>query len=342
MLVVAVLLWWFLRGVSFDELAAEIRRARLPYVFGAVVMSLVGFLFRILRWRYLLAPLKWTRLPSLAAAVFAGWAVSALLPGRVGELARAVVLREKEGVRASAAAGTIVVERLLDLLAVLILLAAALGFDPASALGSGRQSLMPAIRTGSLLVFGALAAVMALILLLKHVPPQVTAALRRWAEWLPGPLGMAAWGMVEAFGTGLQSAVRGSSTAQRMTPRHVRAAVVLHSAILWGLICGVHGLLLGAFGIEASVFSVPPLLFLIVAGLSVPVPAALGSYHKAVQFGLTTMLGVSNETAAGYAVVSHAVTLGPPTIIGLIVLAREGLTFSMLASWRAASRAPAE
>lgn len=341
-LAVALLLWWFLRGVSLDELAAEIGRVRLPYVFGAVVLSLSGFLFRTLRWRYLLAPLAWARMRSLAAAVFVGWAVSAILPGRVGEVARAVLLREKEGIRASAAVGTIVIERLLDLLAVLILVAASFGFVPAAALGSAQASLMAAIRTGALILFGALVAVAALVLLMQHVPPAVPAAARRWAGRLPGPLGAAAWGMVEAFGSGLRGAVRGDNAARGMTAARVRIAVALHSALLWGMICGVHVLLLRGFGIEASVFAVPPLLFLIVAGLSVPVPAALGSYHKAVQFGLTAMLGVSNETAAGYAVVSHAVTLGPPTVIGLIVLAREGLTLSTLASWRAASRVPVE
>jgi uncharacterized membrane protein YbhN (UPF0104 family) len=108
------------------------------------------------------------------------------------------------------------------------------------------------------------------------------------------------------------------------------------------MICGVHMLLLRAFEIDASAFSVPPLLFLITLGLSVPVPAGLGSYHTAVQLGLTAMLGVSKETAAGYAIVSHVVTLGPPTLIGLVVLMREGLALSTLASWPAATQSPDE
>lgn len=341
-MVVAGLLWWFLRGVSLDDLVAEIRRARLPYVGGAVMLSVSGFLFRIARWRYLLAPFAWVRVRSLAAAVFVGSAVSAILPGRVGEVARAVLLRQREGVRASAALGTIVLERLLDTLALLILVAASLGFVPAAALGSAHASLMAAIRTGALIVFGALVAVAGFILLLHHVPPAVPATLRRWAGRLPGVLGTAAWGMVAAFGEGLSGAVRGGAAVPGVTPARLRVAVTLHTVALWTMIGGVHVLLLRAFGIDASVFSVPPLLFLITVGLAVPVPAALGSYHKAVQLGLTAMLGVSNETAAGYAVVSHAVTMGPPTIIGLIILVREGLTLSTLTSWPAASRAPGE
>jgi hypothetical protein len=340
--VVAGLVWWFLRGVSLEELAAEIRSARVPYVAGAVLLSLAGFVFRIARWRYLLAPLIWARVSSLAVAVFVGWAVTAILPGRVGEVARAVVLRERDGVRASAALGTIVLERLLDVLALLIILAASLGFVPTAALGSARASLLAAIRTGALTVFAVLIAVVGVILLMHHVPPAVTAAFRRSAGRLPGVLGTAAWSMVAAFGEGLKGAVRGGAAGSGVTPARLRVAVTLHTLALWTMICGVHVLLLRAFRIEASVFSVPPLLFLITVGLSVPVPAALGSYHKALQLGLTAILDVSSETAAGYAVVSHAVTMGPPTLIGLVLLARGGLSLSSLASWRAASRAPDE
>ena len=342
LLVIAALLWWFFRGVSATELVAEIRRAEPSYIAAAAILSLSGFLFRIVRWRYLLAPLMWTRLGSLAAAVFVGWAVTAILPGRVGEIARAVLLREREGLRASAALGTIVLERMLDALAILILVAASIGFVPAAALGSAHAALMTTIRTGALIVFGLLVALVILILLMHRVPPAVIGTLRLWAGRLPGVAGTAAWGMIEAFGAGLSGVVRGGSQAPGVTPSGMRLAVTLHSAALWIVICGVHVLLLRAFAIEASTAVVPPLLFLITVGLMVPVPGSVGSYHKAVQLGLTAMLGVSNETAAGYAVVSHAVTLGPPTVIGLIVLAREGLTLSALASWRDAARAPVE
>jgi uncharacterized protein (TIRG00374 family) len=340
-LVIGALLWWFLRGVSLDGVTGAIRRASFPHVAAAMLVSLTGFAFRIVRWRYLLAPLKWTRLRSLAAAVFVGWALSAILPGRVGEVARAVLLRHREGMRASAAFGTIVLERLLDVFAILILVAASLGFVPAAALGSQEALLMAAIRASALVAFGAFVVAAVSILLMHHVPAVVSATVRRLLDRLPGTLGPVVWTKIEAFRAGLSGAVRGDVSAN-LTPGTLRGAVALHTALLWTMICGVHLLLLRAFGVDASVFSVPPLLFLITLGLSVPVPAGLGSYHTAVQLGLTAMLGVSKETAAGYAIVSHVVTLGPPTMIGLAVLTREGLALSTLASWPAATRSPDE
>jgi len=334
-LAVAALLWWFLRGISLGQVIVEIRGARMSYVSAAVALSLTGFLFRILRWRFLLSPLEWVRLSSLGSAVFIGWAVTAILPGRLGEIARAVQIRRRTAVRASAALGTIVLERALDVLALLILVAAALTFAPSVILGSRVGALVDSIRTGAAVVFAVLIAIATVALVVHRVPPAVSSRLRTWVGRLPGTLGRMAWGALEAFGAGLSGALRGGA-APGVSATRLRAEVALHTAILWATICAVHLLLFRAFDIEAPVVSIPLLLFLITLGLAVPVPAALGSYHTAVQLGLTTLVGTSNETAAGYAIVSHAVTIGPPALIGLVLLAREGLALSTWTSWSAA------
>jgi len=339
-LLIVVLLWWFLQGVSVSGIVTAIRHAKASYVSAAVLLSLAGFLFRILRWRFLLSPLEWVRLSSLASAVFIGWAVTAILPGRLGEIARAVQLRRRAPVRASAVFGTIVLERMLDVLAMLILVAAVLAFVPAAALGSRVGPLVGSIRTGAGVVFAVLTAIAAVVFLAHRLPPGVSAKLRLWVERLPGGFGRTGWGVLESFGSGLSGALRGGA-ARGVTATRLRAGVALHTAILWATICGVHVLLFRAFDIEASPLGVPLLLFFITLGLAVPVPAALGSYHTAVQFGLTALAGVPNETAAGYAIVSHAVTMGPPALIGLGLLAREGLALSTWTSWPA-SRSPDE
>lgn len=326
--IAAAFLWWFLQGVNFTAAVGEIRHARASYVAAAVAMSLAGFAHRIGRWRYLVAPFKWVRMRSLAAAVFMGWTVSAILPGRVGEIARAVVLARREGLRASALLGTIVLERLLDALAIVLLLALSLTVGRAAARESSEASLMSAIRAGALITSGALAGIAAALVIAHRLRDRIKPALRTLAEQLPGGLGRRGWSILESFGSGISGALKDLPPSD--TPVRLRTWVAVHTIILWLMICGVHLLLLQAFRIEASVFRVPPLLFLITLGLSVPVPAGVGSYHKAVQLGLTGMLGVSNETATGYALVSHVVTLGPPALIGAVLLAREGLSLPVV------------
>jgi glycosyltransferase 2 family protein len=325
-LVAAGFLWWFLRGISLAAIASEIRAVRVPYVVAAVLVSLTGFVHRILRWRYLVAPLKWMPVRSLAAAVFGGWAVTAILPGRLGEVARAVLLRRREGVRASAVLGTILLERLLDVLALVMLIALSLGLG-AAATGRGEESaLLDAVGTGAWVVLGVLAAIAVALFLADRVPERLRAMVAVQFARLPRGVGRFGWLALEAFGTGLSGALR--QAPDGMTTIRLRTAVALHTVVLWAIICAVHVLLLQAFRVDGSLLRIPPLLFLVTLGLAVPVPASLGSYHKAVQVGLTGLFGVSNETAAGYAIVSHAVTLGPPAVIGIVVLAREGLRLS--------------
>ena len=336
--VAAGFLWWFLKGVSLAAVAAEIRRAHVPYLAAAVALSLSGFAFRIWRWRYIVSPLKWVRFRSLASAVFMGWAVSALLPGRLGEVARAALLSRREDLRASAAFGTVVLERLLDVLAVLLLVAASLAFVPHLAPGHSQLSLVVAIRTGAWITFAALIGVAAVMLAAHHVGDSLRVALGAWMTGLPGGSGRLGWGIIESFGSGVSGALRGARHDQ--TPVRTRTWIAVHTALLWAVICGVHALLFRAFDLQGSVLQLPLLIFLITLGLSVPVPAALGSYHAAVQLGLTVVFGVSNETAAGYAIVSHAVTLVPPAVIGVILLAREGLALSMLVPLTSSTRSP--
>jgi len=322
--VAAAFLWWFLQGVSITAAVGEIRQARASYLAAAVALSLAGFAHRIGRWRYLVAPFKWVRVRSLAAAVFIGWTVTAILPGRLGEVARAVVLGRREALRASALLGTIVLERLLDALAVVLLLVLSLAVGPVTARESSEASLMPAIRAGALIALGALAGIAAALVVAHRLRHWIKPGLRALAGRLPGGLGGRGWSILESFGSGITGALKNLPPGE--PPLRLRTWVAVHTVILWLMICGVHLLLFQAFGIHASVFRIPPLIFLITLGLSVPVPAGVGSYHKAVQLGLTGMLGVSNETATGYALVSHAVTLVPPVLIGAFLLAREGLS----------------
>jgi uncharacterized membrane protein YbhN (UPF0104 family) len=152
-------------------------------------------------------------------------------------------------------------------------------------------------------------------------------------------MGALALGVVESFSAGLTRALRESRGG---VSGRTRTWITVHTVMLWVMIYGVHVLLFRAFGIEPALERLPFLIFLITLGLSVPVPAALGSYHTAVQLGLTVIFGVSNDTAAGYAIVSHAVTLGPPAVIGIVMLARQGVALATLTSWPTSLRTPGE
>ena len=81
-------------------------------------------MFRALRWQYLLRPIGHVRFGNALRTTIIGFAASALLPARAGEVLRPYLLARKEGLSATAAFATIIVERLLDTVTVLLLFAA--------------------------------------------------------------------------------------------------------------------------------------------------------------------------------------------------------------------------
>ena len=105
-------------------------------VLGSLLMFL-SYPIRAQRWRYLLRPVEPVGFNSSFRATTIGFAINALLPGRVGELVRPLVLARREKLSASSAFATVVIERLLDLLVVcLILLCFAVsGFQSSSVNG---------------------------------------------------------------------------------------------------------------------------------------------------------------------------------------------------------------
>ena len=66
---------------------------------------------------------------------------------------------------------------------------------------------------------------------------------------------------------------------------------------------------------------------LLVVGVAVPTPGQVGGFHTAYKIAVMTFFGASETTAIGAAIVLHAISFVPVTLLGLFFMAREGLTF---------------
>ena len=67
------------------------------------------------------------------------------------------------------------------------------------------------------------------------------------------------------------------------------------------------------------------LIALLIVGVSVPTPGAVGGFEAAVQIGLTSFYGVPNDRAVGAALVLHLVSLLPVVVLGFLFLIQDGL-----------------
>src|SRR5882672_7978292 len=114
---------WFLSRANLAAVAGEIRHARIDLVLWSVVLSAVMPVVRAIRWRYLLDPIGPTRFGGVMRATIVGFAALALLPARAGDVVRPYLVARSEGLSAASVFATVVMERALDLIVVLTLMA---------------------------------------------------------------------------------------------------------------------------------------------------------------------------------------------------------------------------
>jgi uncharacterized membrane protein YbhN (UPF0104 family) len=119
------------RNVDGRVFWETIRTSEYGWVLPAVLVLTVAIFLRALRWRLLFPPPTRPPLAPITLAMLVGNLFGNIIPIRAGEAARVVVLHRETGGSRAEAAGTLVAERLYDVLSLLVLLFAATPFLPA-------------------------------------------------------------------------------------------------------------------------------------------------------------------------------------------------------------------
>ena len=82
------------------------------------------------------------------------------------------------------------------------------------------------------------------------------------------------------------------------------------------------------------------IMTLLVVGVAMPTPGQVGGFHAMYRIAVTTFLGVPEATAVGAAIVLHAVSFVPVTLLGLAFMAGEGLSLGRMREMAARQNAP--
>src|SRR5687767_189728 len=135
-LLTLALLVYFLRDADPRAMWAETRRADPWLLLMALGATALTYVLRAWRWQSLLAPIGPTRFSVALRTTIIGFAASAILPARAGEVLRPYLLARREHLNATAAFATIIIERLIDLATVLVLFGAFILFTPPAAISA--------------------------------------------------------------------------------------------------------------------------------------------------------------------------------------------------------------
>jgi glycosyltransferase 2 family protein len=311
------MLAWFLRGANLREVWAEIQNGRVGFLALALGITGMTYVFRALRWQYLLRPLGAPPFSMVFKTTVIGFAVSTLLPARAGEVVRPYLLARRAGFSATSAFATIILERILDLVTVLLLFGFYLAFYT-PAIAAGHSATFAALKSGGLLAGIASVAVLAFMMVAAGHPETLASWALRVERVLPARIANAMAHLVRTFLEGL-AVVR--------QPGRLAVAGLLSLPLWLSIALGIWATS-HAFRIDMVYPGAFLMMAVLVVGVAVPTPGAVGGFHKAYQIGAVAFFGVANDKAVGAALVLHAISFVPVTIGGAIFLAQEGLSLS--------------
>src|SRR5688500_12782231 len=168
LLVSAVCIWLLLRTIDPAGVGEALGRADGGWLGLALALISISILIRCWRWQLLFLPHNRVSFWGAFAPTMIGYMLNTVLPGRVGELARAALVSRTVRVGTARALGTILVEKIIDVLVLLLLLG---GLTPCLPL----PAEVSAAGITAAVLFGSLAVV---FFTLTRLREQVV----RWAE----------------------------------------------------------------------------------------------------------------------------------------------------------------
>ena len=315
LLVTVALLALFLRQADLAAVGRELSRAHPGGIVLALVASVLTFVCRTFRWQYLLLPAGHVPFGPALRATIIGFGANALLPGRVGEVIRPYLLARKARLDPTATFATIVLERALDIITLLVLFALSVSlFDARFAVSDGQT--LRAVQFGGLLAAGAALGGLVVAFVFAGHAERVELFTARLTRRLPARLARLAVKLVGAFGTGF--AVLRSPAAL--------ALAFGWSVAVWLSIGLTTWAMAWAFELSLPFAGVFTVLMFLAVGVSVPTPGAVGAFHESVRLALVSLYAADNDRAVAYAVALHALSFIPVALITLVLVAREGLT----------------
>lgn len=303
----AGLLAFFLSRVDLAEIGRRIAHASPSWLLLSLLLGLSTFALRTLRWTWMLRPVARVSFWSAFFATAVGFAANTILPARAGEIVRPALLAREQRLPFSPLLASILLERILDAASVLAFLLLAIAEGPPP----GGTRAFELLARAVVLPVVLLAVVVAVALLAVFRRDAAERFVERLTRRLPAKIAPRAQAFAKTFLDGFQS----------LRDPRLFLLVAAGSLAMWMVINLQIYAILRAFDLPYPLSASYVVVAAAVLGLAVPTPGGIGGYHAAVQVALTDVYGAPVAEASGVALLAHAISFVPITLIGFALLA---------------------
>ncbi len=317
-----VSLFFMFRKVEWTEALGYLRSVN-PWLFVLMILTTpLHFVTRAARWYFLLRhEKKNVGFYNMIAGNAVGFTVSALFPGRLGEIVRPLYVAQKEGMRKGILVGTIVVERIFDMFTMCFLLGIFLLAQPLFI----RFFRTPPEALPDLALWGKIGLAVATGLLLASLSlyffkEKTLRVASFFLKPLPQGPTRKILSLAEEFIEGLKFF-------------HSAGNVLIYGAmslVVWLFIIFNYWILFLAFHVTVPFFSLIPYVFLTMVGASIPTPAMIGGFDGFSMLGLTKLFHVNANLATSMTLVTHVVQVVVTCLMGYAILWKDDLSIFQL------------
>lgn len=299
-------LYLVLRNIDIKTIAEFIINGNYLWLLPCLVMFTVAFVFRALRWKFLFLPIKKFTAKQLFSSLLMGFAANCVFPMRFGEIVRAYIVGKKHNVSKSSSLATIVLERIMDGVGILILLVLAVPFLPVFPLWVKRTIFIAVILFISMLItVGILITKKHFIDILKKIP-------------------FIRYELKEQIVHKIKKFIIGFEVIKDIKNFLI---VILISVCVW--VCETFNIyfLVKIVAIDLSFFAIVFVLFVTIIGVMIPAaPGSLGTFEAAFVVGMM-FFKIPKETAFAAALISHTVGGIYVMSLGIYYFFKEGISY---------------
>ncbi|MFB3850540.1 MAG: lysylphosphatidylglycerol synthase transmembrane domain-containing protein [Acidobacteriota bacterium] len=310
-ILLAVLLFYhFAYKANWKEVYSELKNANLYFVALAVMGEILFILTRVLRWKILLLPLeKKLSIFNLLKATVVSFAVSGVAPAKLGEIARPVLLSRWEGVPITTTAASVILERGLDLIAIVTFWFIFILFGT-SDVSSDADVYIAMLNKISIIIFAASFLGVIFLLWFAKNKKQFQENAEKSVFLSKSPILGKIVKHFFVFADGLLS----------FRKKRMIFFLIFVSLLAWGFVSLTCYFAPRAVGIELPWGSAFLILSLVSIGASIPTPGGVGGVHKAIYIALVVFYGLNEETAVSAAILGHAMMFLPAIVWGALYL----------------------